>query len=191
MRLFTAIELPQTVREQLQRARAKLAAAQPELDAAVTWVKAENLHVTLKFLGHLADERLPEICDALKSVEPPGPTALQPEGIEFFPERGPVRVCVARVGGEVDQLAVLFDRVEQALEPLGFERERRRYRPHVTLARVRSGRRVPGSVRRSAAEQPAPRANVFDADLFTLFESRLKSTGAEYVPLARFPILSR
>lgn len=183
MRLFTAIELPEAERRRL----ASLRSLGREADS-FTPVREQSLHLTLKFLGEVADDQLPAICDALRQIEPTGPMDLRVAGVTFFPERGPVRVFVAGVVGDVERLNQLFARIELALQPLGFAPERRRFNPHVTLARVRHGRRVSGGIRKLVGQQPLPPGEPFRVDSFTLFQSNLNPTGAQYVPLAHFPL---
>ena len=152
-----------------------------------SWVRAENLHVTLKFLGEVPEPQVPRICDALKTV-PANAMRLQPDRVECLPERGAVRVISAGVGGELERVCDLFDGIERACEPLGFAGERRKYRPHITLARLRSF--LPPHTRRSLADAgskhlPAPE---FVVGEFVIMQSRLHPKGAQYIPLARFPL---
>jgi 2'-5' RNA ligase len=92
------------------------------------------------------------------------------------------------VGGELEKVHGLFQGIERVCEPLGFARERRKYRPHVTLARLRSF--LPAHARRNftdagANHLPAPE---FLAREFLLMQSHLHPKGAQYIPLARFPL---
>ena len=190
MRLFLAIEMPDGVREHIAGIsrdwkEAWYAYGEPR---ETVWVRPQNLHVTLKFLGEVADNEVPALCAALKTVESPGPASLVPERVECFPDRGPVRVIAVGIGGDDGRLVLLHGRIEVACEPLGYERERRRYRPHITLARCK--RPLPSHMRAKLLEDgvrqlPAP---PFEANEFVLMESRLKPDGAEYIPLARFPL---
>src|SRR5688500_13113779 len=125
MRLFTAIELPDPAREHLQRVRAKLMKS-PVFEDAVSWVKPENLHVTLKFLGEVPDAQVKPLIDSLSrvTVEPMELVAGQ---MLFFPKRGPARVIGAAIGGDVDQLQAVFGQIEDACAEAGFEREGRKF----------------------------------------------------------------
>src|SRR5687767_1053459 len=153
MRLFVALEVPEVERRRL---------AEPGrrtdwfgLEAGnLSWVRPENLHVTLKFLGAVSDERVPEVCRSLAEVARPGRLELHVDGVTFFPPRGPIRVFVARLGGDIERLHTLQAGIEQALEPMGFPREQRAYTPHVTLARARRDRRVAGAVRQLIEKRP-------------------------------------
>lgn len=187
MRLFVAIELPAWERQRLS----ELPARQDWLGldrAGLNWIRAENLHITIKFLGSVPDERVPEICQALGDIHLPGPVRITIGYAAFLPPRGPLRVFVARVGGDLDRLADLQSHIERALEPLGFPRERRRFTPHVTLARPRREPRVPHDFREDVEEHPGPPGGSFPVDSFVLMNSDLKPTGPVYSVLARFPL---
>lgn len=188
MRLFVALELPDSQRHLLSGLGRR--ADWFGLEAGnLGWVRAENLHVTLKFLGEVPDGQVPAVCDALKGVAVPGPLRLNVQGVTFFPPRGPIRVFVAEVGGpDMQPLCALQAAVEHALEAVGFPREGRPFRPHVTLARARRERRVPAVARKLVAEHPLPAGEPFDVDAFVLMRSELKPMGAIYTPAARFPL---
>lgn len=194
MRLFLAIELSEPVR----RCVAELSHALRENwtterlgpEAAcerASWVREQNLHVTLKFLGEAPQGQIPRLCEALQTAGE-SPVRLWPDRILCLPVRGPVRVIGVGLGGELERMNKLFQDVEQACEPLGFARERRAYRPHVTLARLR--RAVASHLLRPLSEAaaghlPGPE---FVAGEFVLMQSHLHPKGAQYIPLARFPL---
>lgn len=182
MRLFTAIELTDAVREELRKLRRQICSTAPQLDDAVSWVKPENLHVTLKFLGEVPDDKVMDLCRVLGGIELAQPVTLRVDGVGFFPPGGPVRVVVARLGGDTEVLQRLFSDVERALHDIGFPLEHRAFTPHVTLGRARRHARVARST-----QQTIHRGEAFEAASFTLFQSRLTRTGAEYQRVARFP----
>ena len=187
MRLFAAIELTEWERQRL----ARLPAMQGWVGmdrAGLNWVRPENLHITLKFLGTVPDEQVPAVCEALGGVRAPGPIQLSIGHPAFLPPRGAVRVFVAEVGGELDRLDVLQSEVEKVLTPLGFPAERRRFTPHVTLARPRREPRVPPEFRDDVWEHPGPPGGTFPVDSFVLMNSDLKPTGPVYSVVARFPL---
>jgi 2'-5' RNA ligase len=190
MRLFLSIELQDGVRKHIAGMCRDWKEAWYDYQDSrdVSWVRPQNLHVTLKFLGEVADNDVPALCAALKTVESPGPASLVPERVECFPDRGPVRVITLAMGGDEGRLVLLHGKIEERCEPLGHEPERRRYRPHITLARCR--RPLPPHKRAKLIGEgnrrlPGP---LFEAKEFVLVESRLKPDGAEYLPLARFPL---
>jgi 2'-5' RNA ligase len=186
MRLFAAIELPEPVR----RYTADVAAALkgPLCSNRVSWVPKANYHLTLKFFGDVPDPQVPALIDALKQVNGAGPIRLRATGFETFPPAGCfIRVLSLGVSGDVDALGDLVDRIEAACKPLGFPREPRLYHPHVTLGRAQLNKyprqRLFDAMQ--AIKAPGP---TFEVTEFVLMESRLKPTGPEYAPVARFPL---
>ena len=105
----------------------------------VKWVRPENIHLSLKFLGEVEETREPELCAALKqaagSRSEPRPLALQITGVGVFPEYHRPRVLWAGITPEPG-LELLQHAVEQAFAPLGFPTEARAFRPHLTLGRA-------------------------------------------------------
>jgi 2'-5' RNA ligase len=154
--------------------------------ASLNWTREESLHVTLKFLGEVSDQEVPRVMDALGRVQGPGPIVLRIESLGFLPPRGPIRVFVARIGGDLDGLAALHAGIELALEPLSFAREQRPYSPHVTLARPRRERRISGVARADIAEHYSPPESQFAVEQFVLISSELSNGPPRYTPIAHF-----
>jgi RNA 2',3'-cyclic 3'-phosphodiesterase len=176
VRLFVAVNLPEDER------RAAHEAAAPLRDAGlpVKWVPPASLHVTLKFLGEVAEDREAAIGAALDAaVAAARPFAVGLGGAGAFP--GVARPRVIWLGVEAHPaLELLSHDVERALEPFGFEAELRPFRPHVTLGRVRPGAR-PGAF---AALEPLAAAlaweGVAPVDSVDLMASVLGPGGAVY-----------
>lgn len=133
MRLFVAINLPDALRRAVWEASALLRAG----PYPVRWVDPSSIHVTLKFLGDVAETREPEIADAVQSaVRGAKPFSLSLDGFGAFPT--PRRPRVVWVGCEAaPPLELLQDRVERAFAALGFPVEGRPFHPHLTLGRAR------------------------------------------------------
>jgi 2'-5' RNA ligase len=183
MRLFTAIDLPDDVREHLARV-AETLRGHPSLKD-VSWTKRENLHITLKFLGEMDDAQVPGLCRALgRLVVPSMNLVLNP--FLVLPGQGPARVLAANVRGDVEALAELFSQIESAVQPLGVRREARAFKPHVTLARVRRpNRKLTAQTLGRIVDPSLLPSPGFSAGRFTLYESRLDPGGSIYVPVAR------
>ena len=184
MRLFLAIELPDAVRTHLEHVQGAL---RDKLGKA-SWTKPDSLHITLKFLGEVDDRDFPPLDESLRLIRTGGAMGLHADGVECFPNRGPVRLVAARMAGDDAPVRALHQSIEQRCQYLGFEREGRAYRPHVTIARARPV--LPPATRETAEQQtanlwPGP---TFEVGEFVLFESRLKPDGAQYLPLARYPL---
>jgi 2'-5' RNA ligase len=182
MRLFLAIELAEPVRRHL----VKLAERFRPI-ARASYVRPENLHLTLKFLGQVPDERVKEICDALELIPKAGPFELAVDRVECFPERGRVRV-IGMGMVPPPQLLTLVNRIEATCKPLGFPLEGRPYTAHITLARAREP--LQGSIRAQLVEAakdllPGP---IMAVTQFVLMQSILKREVAEYTPAAHFAV---
>jgi RNA 2',3'-cyclic 3'-phosphodiesterase len=189
VRLFIAIELPEPVRQHLFRVATEMKRVLESRDGrpAVSWTRESNLHVTLKFLGEVPDAQVSPICDALRTVKQSPPALhLRPDGIDAFPSRNAARVLVARVAGDVDRLVILHALIEARCATLGFPRENRRYRPHVTVGRPREPLRGAWDDLQQAtsARFPGPE---FEASGFSLVQSKLNPAGAIYTTVATFP----
>jgi 2'-5' RNA ligase len=184
MRLFIAIELPPAVHKYLARVQELL---RPELPA-VAWTPPDNLHITLKFLGQVPDLDVPAVCAALDSIPAKPSMHLRASGMLCFPPRRPLRILGVSMAGDVEPLIALARDIDQCCGHLGFEPERRRFQPHVTLGRARGT--VPGFMRPLMDQLttdlwPGPQ---FAIDHFVLMQSTLKKDGAQYAVARRFPL---
>jgi 2'-5' RNA ligase len=177
MRLFTAIQLSDNARAHLLKMRADVASMFPA--DRIKWVEPGNLHVTLKFLGEVPDDHVPDLRAALATVRV-DPMRLRVDRFDGFPAHGPMRVLVARLGGDVEAVGGLFDHVERACESCGFARDQRPYTPHVTLGRSKHGVR-----RHPAPRQWAPGPEFLAAG-FDLIHSALGARGSTYRVIQSF-----
>ena len=139
----------------------------------------DNLHLTVKFLGEIDDRDVSRICNVLKGIESSGAIVLIPDGIHCLPERGPVRTICIGLKGDLARLQALYGNIEGVCEELGVRRERRRFLPHITLARLR--RTLPTSVRTSIERVELRNSpGQFEAREFVLMQSILEPQGAIY-----------
>ena len=184
IRTFIAIELPEETRQ-------KLAAIQEQLKqsrAAVRWVRPSSIHLTLKFLGNVHPDQVEDIAAAAAlAVRDETPISLWAGGIGAFPSVRKPRVIWVGLGGEVERLAKIQAGLESVLEPLGFAREGRGFRPHLTLGRVKDRRRLQRLID-AMSTLTLPEFNSFDADEIILYKSDLRPTGAIYTKLHRIPL---
>jgi len=134
LRLFVAVELPASVRQRLADLAAEVRGMGLE---RLRWVRPENIHITLKFLGETPADRQPEIEDALRAAaEGVAPHELTLGELGKFGGRQSPRVLLVDVRGDVDALKALQKRVDGKIAPLGFPAEKRPFAAHLTLARV-------------------------------------------------------
>lgn len=188
MRLFIAIDLPDSVRAALASEQARLRDACAG-SGDIRWTRPEGVHLTLKFLGEVAATRLPEVTTALDGLGRFEPFEIEVGGFGFFPSARRPRVFW--VGLEAPPaLGDLAKRVEVAMEPLGFAREDRPFQPHLTLARFDSQRPQP-ALEVALQKSGAVSFGRFTVTEFFLFESKLRPGGAEYSRIARFPGAAR
>ena len=181
MRLFVALSISDEVRESLASVLNEFRRA----DSTPRWVNSLNLHVTLKFLGHISDHHLPRITEALQKVVRPFPIAMEIRGVGFFPNDRRPAVVWAGIQAP-PELALLAERVDQSLAPCGIAREARPYTPHLTLARFKDPR-LSDALRTLIAKSKVRSFGNQIATEFHLMESKTKSTGAEYTTLHSFP----
>lgn len=170
IRLFVAIELPETVKADL----ARLCSGVP----GAKWVKPENLHLTMRFIGEVSEDTAADIAAALDQIRAPGFDFVLSGVGQFASGRKP---RVLWVGVEKNaSLGHLHGKVESTLVRTGIEPERRRFSPHITLARLRgaSKSRVNGFVSGHAMFTAGP----VDVDSFILFSSFLGRNGAIHRP---------
>lgn len=183
MRCFVAIDLATDVRAAIARAETRVRTAAPHAD--VRWVDPTQFHLTLKFLGAVADERVPALSAALETaVAGSPPVALTAAGLGAFPSPARPRVLWAGITTGVPELAELAGAIDRALGPLGFLPESRPFRGHLTIGRVRSprGRTELVAALRAAG---APHLGTWTVPEVVLYESRLRPAGAVYVPVSR------
>ena len=184
IRSFIAIELPEETRQ-------TLAAIQQELKrtgAGVRWVKPSSIHLTLKFLGNIHPGQVDDIAAVAAQVVRSEPVlTLRAGGLGGFPNQRKPRVIWIGMQGEVQRLSQIQARVENALEPLGFAREKRPYRPHLTIGRVKDRSRLQPLID-AMATLDVPEFNSFDADEIILYKSDLRPTGAIYTKLHCMPL---
>jgi 2'-5' RNA ligase len=180
VRLFVALEIPSAVRENLAALLASLRAITKE----PRWVRAENLHVTLKFLGEVAEEKLEAARAALSGIRSDQAVTLEFRGLGFFPNEKHPRVFWAGVEASAN-LKTLAGDLEGAMEKLGFPREKREFSPHLTLARFERPR-LSEALRKAITESAKREFGSVRTGEFHLIQSKLKPSGAEYTTVTTF-----
>jgi RNA 2',3'-cyclic 3'-phosphodiesterase len=185
MRLFVAVEIHPAVAAEAGRVVDVLRTrAQAQSRAArVTWVTADRMHLTVRFIGQVDDGQAAAISEALAAPVAVRPFELTLAGTGAFPPRGAPRVLWAGLESGRNHLLELERAVTARLAPLGIPREDRPYSPHLTLARVRE----PAGLRTAALldELTDHAFGTTPVEAITLFESRLSPKGPTYVPLMR------
>jgi len=183
MRLFVSLELPAVLREGLR------AACERGRRGGVLWVPAENVHLTLKFLGEVQYRLVPELKAAVAAVAGgAAPFDLSLAGAGCFPSARAPRVIWVGVDRGADEATALAVAVERALAPLGFAAEARPFRAHLTIGRVKeekSGAATCATKLKGLASFAAPPART---EALALMKSTLMPAGSAYDEVARFPL---
>jgi len=188
VRLFVAVEIGETLAtgaaklsEELER-RAAAAARR----AKVTWIPADRMHLTIRFIGEVDEGKASMVRDALEKPLAVVAFSLTLCGAGTFPKGGTPRVVWLGVTEGREQLVRVEREITARLTPLGIPEEDRAYSPHLTLARVRdpaglkSARLLDGLTDR--------RIGTTHIETITLFHSTLSPKGPTYTPLLRTPL---
>lgn len=186
-RTFIAAPLAPPVIQALDTLQTQLKRACPH--RTVRWVPADHIHLTLHFLGDILPSRVDPVKAALQVVaRNVPPFAFEAKGLGAFPNLSRPRVIWVGVQDETSWLALLHEAVNEAMTRLGFERERRRFSPHLTLGRVqrRASRAEAQSIGEVIEATHVDTLGANPVETLVLFRSILQPTGAEYTPLAQF-----
>jgi 2'-5' RNA ligase len=179
IRTFIAIDIPLGTRDGLRRLGETLKGS----NAAVSWVRPESIHLTLKFLGDIPPEQVEVIQNTLKEVvKSVIPFRLQPAGCGAFPSIKQMRIVWVGLGGNWELLRELQRRVEAATAQLGFKPEDRPFKPHLTIGRVK-GRQGLRALQEILTAHSGFEAEAFDVTELVLYKSELRPEGARYTPL--------
>ncbi len=176
-RLFTAIDIPEDVRDALLGLQENLPGAR--------WVPADNYHLTLAFLGEIDRAAADDADAALAEVSVPA-FDLALAGIGTFGDGHRARTLWVGVDEPSGLLIRLQGKVETALRRAGIALERRKFSPHVTLARLKQP--DPSAIGGYMQRHNLFRSRRFTVDSFALIESHLRADGPEYLPLIDYPL---
>jgi len=189
VRTFVAIELTPQVLERLADTQARLQRGPG--GRAGRWVRPEGIHLTLKFLGDVAEEKLGAVYEAVRQAcEGHSSVPLEIAGLGCFPNARRPRVVWVGVREGTGQLAALQRDIEARLERLGYPPEGRTFTPHLTLARVRQEalRSEVEALGRSVSESDVDLVAEMLAESVHVMKSDLQPGGAVYTELLRAPL---
>ena len=178
MRVFIAVDVPNEIRKALGDVQRELR----PLTNSARWVAPESIHITLRFLGEIPDKRLDDIITALTGLTWK-PFTITVHGVGFFPGTRSPRVFWA--GMEAPTMQGLAEQLDTRMDRLGFEKEKRAFRPHITLARARDSR-IDSSLVLGASDYAEHNFGSFVVDRMYLFKSTLKPSGAVYEKLKEY-----
>jgi len=187
-RVFCAIELPSLVLEKISEHITRLRAAAP--DSPASWSRPENVHLTLKFIGEIAQIRVSDLSQAAaNAVAGFSPFEIVIKETGSFPKRGTPRVFWIGIEDHSGQLAQLQAKLEEECLRLGFEKEVRAFNPHLTIAR---GRKPQGARALATAhkEMGFPSTEVCVNQL-SVIRSELSSKGSNYTTISRHALTGK
>ncbi len=175
-RAFIAVDLPQTVRLFLAEVQEGL----ESYGVPIKWVRPQNIHLTLKFLGDTATAQTARIVTAMTLAAKECPAvSLTAKDIGVFPDLKRARVIWAGVNGQLEILINLQRTLDDCLAELGFPKDRRSFSAHLTLGRVK-GKIVPDRMKAAIDGLKGFESEPFKVDRIVLFKSELRPAGAVY-----------
>lgn len=181
IRTFIAIEIPENIISKIRELQDGIKG----YGFKIRWARAENIHLTLKFLGDVEAVKIGEIAEALsKTVEGFTPISLKAKGIGVFPSIKRPRVLWVGLTGEIESLVTIQKKLDENLNLLDFPREKRLFKGHLTIGRIKDkidAKRFGDALltwRNFESE-------TFTAGQIALYKSELKPSGAVYTELAR------
>ncbi|MBN1613229.1 MAG: RNA 2',3'-cyclic phosphodiesterase [Deltaproteobacteria bacterium] len=184
IRSFLALDPPGEIRREIGRIQDRL---RKLIHGDIRWVKPESIHLTLKFFGDIREGDIANISAvAGKAAASAGPFDFALGGAGVFPDMKRPRIVWLGMTGETARLAAFQKELERALQEIGFPREERPFRPHLTLARVKSPQGLTG-LAEAFKKVETDTAQKFTVSAFNLFKSDLTPQGAIYTRLAEYP----
>ena len=175
IRLFTAIEIPESVRLRLSLLQGDVPGAR--------WVPLENLHLTLRFIGEVDHAIARDVDDVLAEIRTPS-FSLGLKGVGEFGRKEARSLWAGVSDGQA--LQHLAAQIESALQRMGLPAETRKYSPHVTLARLK---KVPvGEIQTFLAAHALFQSEPFEVKAFTLFSSQQTAKGSRYRTESVYPL---
>ena len=182
MRLFAAIDLDASARAAVAASIDALATglAGGGTPSSVRWVRPEQLHFTLRFLGEVSAQQVASVQRALSVPWMTGAFDVRLAGVDLFPFSGEPRVVWQGLAEGRDQMVALKAELDRRLVSAGFGPEARRFRVHLTLGRVNRKIAVSGRDLRTMLSEHEPETAGWTVDRVTLYESRVSFRGVTY-----------
>jgi len=176
MRTFIAVGISSEAREKIAQIQAEFRKGDPD----VKWVEPKNLHITLKFLGEVGEEKLSGVIEKTSfAVSGISNFRVHLWGLGSFPNLRSPRVVWVGVNEGKTELKNLSERIEENLSYLGFAKEKREFSSHLTIGRVRSPRGR-GKLTKKIEDRERYDVGEFSVDRVLVMESQLSSKGPTY-----------
>lgn len=193
IRAFVAVEPSAVLRQALAKTQAELRSLLQQAvgrEVRIQWVKPDSIHLTLKFLGDIPEERLADIQAALaRAAGKHVRFSVKAQGLGVFPDPRAPRVLWVGLTGDDQALAQLAKDVEEALATIGYAPEAKPFTPHLTLARVKDRSRDIGrALSQDRLLEREWTLGPLVVEAVSLMKSELRPTGAVYTELCRAPL---
>jgi 2'-5' RNA ligase len=185
IRSFLAFELPLEIKKIVAQVSGEL--RQSSLNAR--WVKVDNIHLTVVFMGNMETRDIPAIAQGVKEVcQTFSPFDLSLRGIGCFPNRRNPRVLWLGLDGDMEPMADFRDALQGQLTGFGIKEEKRKFKPHLTLGRFRKPKKMDFKEEQLLSKYEDISSSVCSLKELILFKSDLKQTGAVYTKLDAWPL---
>jgi len=185
IRLFLAFELPPDIK----RVITEVSRTGRELPLGLRWIKSDNIHLTMVFMGNVLEEKIQSIGETAKRVcARTDPFDVSPGGLGFFGNRRHPRVLWMGLNGDIYRMGRFRDALQKSLKPFGIKMERRPFKPHLTLGRFKKGARPWPHLDHMISEYANLRGRACSLENLVLFKSDLTPGGAVYTKLDVWPL---
>lgn len=182
-RSFIAIEIPEEIRNKVIEFQNRLKSIHDD----IKWVRVESLHLTLKFLGDVEENRLNDLTALIhEAIQEFEPFEVDLGGSGVFPNRHRPNVLWIGILKGKEYLRTMASVLNRSLIKMGFDEEKRKYHPHLTVGRVRSRQKIIKTI--ELMESLSFLEQSFWVQELILMKSDLKPSGAEYTPLEHFKL---
>ena len=181
IRTFLALDLDDSILDGFEEVRSRV----DDQQAKIRWVARENLHLTLHFLGDVADEQIPEVSQlCTESAAQVAPFDFEVRDIICVPPRGQLRMIWVGIVDPSGQMSDLHGRLTDGLRARDFRVETRPFKPHITLARIKYAPN-PDSIREAASIYRERDFGTQHVSELVTYSSKLTPTGPVYTALTR------
>jgi 2'-5' RNA ligase len=187
MRVFIAIDIDEQIRKSLGDLQQQLQSKVDIKKSDVKWVNPKNMHLTLKFLGEIKDEQVPEVCNIVKDATNGHESfELAVESVGHFGGRS-ARVLWVGCGENCEEMLRLQEDIEQQLASAGWPEEKRKFTGHLTLCRVRNPKAGVKLAQLTQAYKDF-KIGIMPADAVLVYQSQLRPTGPIYTVLGNYKL---
>lgn len=185
IRSFLAFELPQDIKKVIS----EVSRSVKELPLGLRWIKRDNIHLTVVFMGNVRDDKIESIGETGKKICARfDPFFVSAGGLGFFGSRRHPRVLWMGLDGDVRRMGRFRDALQKALRPFGIKTEKRGFKPHLTLGRFKKGARPWPHLDHTISEYADLKGRTCTLKELALFKSDLKPGGAVYTKLDAWPL---